>query len=64
MILRALPAFLRAAWGVIRSLSTDDAYEKYLAHHTAAHAGSRPLSRREFYIQQQQRKWGGVSRCC
>ena len=60
MILRALALF----WNVIRSLSTDDAYDKYLAHHAAAHQGERPLSRREFYLRQQQEKWTGVSRCC
>jgi uncharacterized short protein YbdD (DUF466 family) len=60
MILRSLAS----VWSVIRSLSTDDAYDKYLAHHTAAHQGERPLSRREFYVRQQQQKWTGVSRCC
>jgi uncharacterized short protein YbdD (DUF466 family) len=64
MILRSLAMFLGSAWGVIRSLSTDDAYDKYLAHHTQAHAGVQPLSRRAFYIKQQQEKWTGVSRCC
>jgi hypothetical protein len=38
MKLRSLAVFLGTAWGVIRSLSTDDAYDKYLAHHTSAHA--------------------------
>ena len=28
------------------------------------HADMKPLSRREFYIGNQQRKWTGVSRCC
>ena len=60
MILRTLAVF----WNVVRSLSTDDAYEKYLAHHTAAHKGVPPLSRRAFYLRQQQEKWCGVSRCC
>ena len=52
------------AWSVIRSLATDDAYERYLAHHSSAHAGKTPLSRRAFYLSEQQRKWTGVSRCC
>ena len=64
MIMRSLTFFMGTAWRVIRSLSTDDAYDKYLAHHRAAHAGSPPLSRRAFYMRQQQEKWCGVSRCC
>lgn len=63
-MLHSLAVFVGTAWDVIRSLSTDDAYDKYLAHHTAAHAGAPPLSRRAFYIRQQQHKWTGVSRCC
>ena len=62
--MRALALFLGSAWSAIRSLATDDAYDKYLAHHTEAHAGSPPLSRRAFYMRQQQEKWCGVSRCC
>jgi uncharacterized short protein YbdD (DUF466 family) len=50
-------------WKLVRALATDDAYERYLVHHAAAHGGA-PLSRREFYLGQQQRKWTGVSRCC
>ncbi|MET0535926.1 MAG: YbdD/YjiX family protein, partial [Steroidobacter sp.] len=60
MIVRSLSLL----WSVIRSLSTDDAYDKYLAHHQTEHSGCAPLSRRAFYIRQQQHKWTGVSRCC
>jgi uncharacterized short protein YbdD (DUF466 family) len=51
-------------WSLVRQLATDDAYERYLDHHRHAHAGVQPLSRREFYVGEQQRKWTGVSRCC
>jgi uncharacterized short protein YbdD (DUF466 family) len=51
-------------WKLMRALATDDAYERYLAHHAQAHDGERLLSRREFYLGAQQRKWTGVSRCC
>jgi uncharacterized short protein YbdD (DUF466 family) len=51
-------------WKLVRALATDDAYERYLAHHAAAHAGAAPIPRREFYLRQQQSKWSGVSRCC
>jgi uncharacterized short protein YbdD (DUF466 family) len=51
-------------WKMLRELATDDAYERYLAHHAEAHGGTRPIARREFYLRQQQNKWSGVSRCC
>ena len=51
-------------WKLVRALATDDAYERYLVHHAQAHGGAKPLSRREFYLGEQQRKWTGVSRCC
>jgi uncharacterized short protein YbdD (DUF466 family) len=60
-ILRRWP---RAVWQFIRALSRDDAYSAYLRHHEAAHAGTPPLSAREFYLREQERKWSGISRCC
>lgn len=64
MNMQRLTLLLASAWNMIRSLATDDAYDKYLAHHVRAHPGARPLSRRAFYLKQQQSKWTGVSRCC
>jgi uncharacterized short protein YbdD (DUF466 family) len=51
-------------WRFVRMLATDDAYDRYLAHHAQKHAGSAPLGRREFYVREQQKKWSGVQRCC
>ena len=51
-------------WQLLRAMATDDAYERYLAHHAQAHANDAPLSRRQFYLGEQQRKWSGISRCC
>jgi uncharacterized short protein YbdD (DUF466 family) len=55
---------LQDLWKLLRELATDDAYERYLAHHAEAHTGEKPIARREFYLRQQQNKWSGVSRCC
>ncbi len=55
---------LRSLWQLVRELSTDAAYERYLAHHAARHSESTPLNRRDFYLREQQRKWSGVNRCC
>jgi uncharacterized short protein YbdD (DUF466 family) len=51
-------------WKLLRAMATDDAYEQYLQHHAQAHGGAVLLTRREFYVGEQQRKWTGVSRCC
>jgi uncharacterized short protein YbdD (DUF466 family) len=55
---------LRTFWKWVRELTTDDAYERYLAHHARSHRGVAPLDRRSFYLREQQRKWDGVNRCC
>ena len=55
---------LKALWRTIRRLSGDDAYERYLRHHAAAHPGEPALDRGAFFRQEQERKWNGVRRCC
>ena len=52
------------AWSVLRELTGDDAYERYLSHHAAAHPGEQPLDRAAFFKEEQRRKWDGVRRCC
>lgn len=56
--------FLKEWLRVLRRLSGDDAYERYLEHHRRHHAQELLLDRRAFYIDEQQRKWSGVKRCC
>ncbi len=56
--------WLRVLWQALRTVTGDDAYERYLAHHACAHPGEVPLSRREFYVDEEQRKWSGINRCC
>jgi uncharacterized short protein YbdD (DUF466 family) len=55
---------LASLWCFVRELATDDAYERYLRHHRCAHAMEVPMDRRDFYLQEQQRKWNGIKRCC
>jgi len=53
------------AWQVLRSLSGDDAYERYLEHARAHHGESSPLDRRAFYLREQERRFsGGPTSCC
>lgn len=55
---------LHKLWRAIRQLSGDDAYERYLAHHAACHTVAPRLSRRDFFLRQQQQEWGSIKRCC
>lgn len=59
-----LTAKLKKTWAIIRELSGDDAYERYLAHLAHAHPDQAPLTRKAFFQQEQDRKWNGVKRCC
>jgi uncharacterized short protein YbdD (DUF466 family) len=57
---------LKGVWRDIRSLSGEDAYERYLVHWQEHHRqdASPPLDRKAFFEQQQERKWNGIKRCC
>jgi uncharacterized short protein YbdD (DUF466 family) len=63
-------AVLKRCWQALRQVSGDDAYERYLAHWQASHAGAHsgeggsPMNRKEFFRAEQERKWNGVRRCC
>ena len=59
-----LNQLLRRGWRIVRQLSGDDAYERYLAHHAACHAETAPLSRKAYFQHLQQQKWNGIRRCC
>lgn len=56
---------LKRLWSMVRHLSGDDAYERYLKHWHARHAGEgSPLDRKHFYKAELERKWQGIRRCC
>ncbi|HEY7639341.1 MAG TPA: YbdD/YjiX family protein [Steroidobacteraceae bacterium] len=51
-------------WNLLRTLASDDAYERYVDHCSQAHSRDALLTRQEFYKRQQETKWSGISRCC
>ena len=55
---------LRALWRWLRAVSGDDGYERYLAHHAAAHPDCVPLDRGTWYREHQAAAWARVKRCC
>jgi uncharacterized short protein YbdD (DUF466 family) len=55
----------RRTWKVVRTLSGDDAYERYLEHFRERHPDARPVDRSEFYVREQERRYsGGPTGCC
>ncbi len=60
---------LHSAWKILRRLSGDDAYERYLKHFAEhqpdyIHICEKPLTKKAFFKQWQDEKWNGVKRCC
>jgi len=56
-------ALLAGVWQGLREWSGDSAYDRY-AKCAARDREARVLSRKEFYVEQLQRKYSRVSRCC
>jgi len=56
--------FLAAGLSLLRGVTGDDAYEKYLAHMRRTAPREAPLGAREFYQAQLERKWSCVNGCC
>jgi uncharacterized short protein YbdD (DUF466 family) len=55
---------LKIFWRMVRRLSGDDAYERYLQHHSECHQAETPLSKKAFFKKWQDEKWDGIRRCC
>lgn len=55
---------LRRAWRHLRTLTGDDAYERYLLHHACTHSPCTPLSRRAYFHKAQCAQWDKINRCC
>ncbi|MDN5836700.1 MAG: putative selenoprotein, partial [Nitrosospira sp.] len=55
---------LRWFWQLLRAVSGDRAYHDYLQHWRRNHTedGAAPLSQRDFYLSEQQRKWNRPNR--
>jgi len=49
---------------MLRALTGDDAYERYLVRHHALHPDQPALSPADFYASEIERRYSGVARCC
>lgn len=55
---------LRYAWEYLKEISGENAYDRYLAVHTASHPEKPPMQRGEFYRSRQDAKYNDLgSRC-
>ena len=63
--MRELFVKLRKCWSMLRRLSGDNAYERYLEHRRLHHAQEdAPLDRSAFHRLETERRWNNVRRCC
>jgi uncharacterized short protein YbdD (DUF466 family) len=60
----AVRQFLSAGFSLLRGVTGDDAYDKYLAHHQRTHPDVAPLTAAEFFKAQLEQKFNCVSGCC
>ena len=56
--------FLSAGLSLLRGVTGDDAYEKYLAHMGRTDPAAQPMSAQEFFRAQLDQRWNCVSGCC
>jgi uncharacterized short protein YbdD (DUF466 family) len=59
---RRVRASALEVWRGIRAVMGDTAYERYLE--ATARTGSTPLSAQAFYLDQLERRYSTLSRCC
>ncbi len=60
----AVRQFLSSGLSLLRGVTGDDAYEKYLAHMRTNGPEATPLSEREFFRAQMEQRWNCINGCC
>jgi len=56
--------FLSSGLSLLRGVTGDDAYEKYLAHMRANQPDDRAMGAQEFFRAQMEQKWSCINGCC
>jgi len=56
--------FLSAGLSLLRGVTGDDAYEKYVAHLKNTSPQEKPVSAEAFFRAQLEQKWNCVNGCC
>jgi uncharacterized short protein YbdD (DUF466 family) len=61
---RSVRQFLSSGLSLLRGVTGDDAYEKYLAHMQRTAPQEQPMNARDFYRAQLEQKWSCINGCC
>jgi uncharacterized short protein YbdD (DUF466 family) len=56
--------FLSSGLSLLRGVTGDDAYEKYLAHQLRSSPDETPMSASDFFRAQMEQKWNCINGCC
>ena len=56
--------FLSSGLSLLRGVTGDDAYDKYLAHLQRTEPSSTPMSDKAFFQAQMEQKWSCINGCC
>ena len=56
--------FLSSGLSLLRGVTGDDAYDKYLAHMRSNEPAATPMTEKEFFRAQMEQKWSCISGCC
>jgi len=51
-------------WVLLREMTGDTAYERYLTHMAQSHPGRALMSQQEYFKFRLDQKWNRISRCC
>ena len=56
--------FLTSGLSLLRGVTGDDAYDKYVAHMRVAEPQQQLMTAKEFFQAQMDQKWSCISGCC
>ncbi len=56
--------FLSSGLSLLRGVTGDDAYDKYLTHLQRNSPGETPMSAADFFRAQMEQKWNCINGCC
>jgi uncharacterized short protein YbdD (DUF466 family) len=56
--------FLSSGLSLLRGVTGDDAYEKYVAHMQRTDPGAARMTEKEFFQAQMEQKWSCINGCC
>jgi uncharacterized short protein YbdD (DUF466 family) len=56
--------FLSSGLSLLRGVTGDDAYEKYIAHMQRTDPSGARMTEKEFFQAQMEQKWSCINGCC